>query len=152
MLIPVKLNNKIHKFGIKIQTMRNTIQSLAMMSAVIAFASCGQKKATATETETEVKTEQVQVEPVKDTVAEQEAPKAETKTVEGTVKEINNGKDGYTAKIETKDKEAYFVTISHSNLTNHEQYKSVKVGEILKVTGDFWKTDSESHITVREIN
>lgn len=132
--------------------MKNTIQNLAMMSAVIAFASCGQKKATTTETEGEVKTEQVQVEPVKDTVAEPEAPKAETKTVEGIVKEINNGKDGYTAKIETKDKESYFVTISHSNLTNHEQYKSVKVGETLKVTGDFWKMDTESHITVREIN
>lgn len=131
--------------------MKNTIQNLAMMSAVIAFASCTEKKPVVTE-ETEAKTEQVQPVPAKDTVPAAEAPKAEIKTAEGVVKEINHGKDGYTAKIETKDKEIYFVTISHSNLTNHEQYKSVKLGETLKVTGDFWKMDTENHITVREIN
>lgn len=131
--------------------MKNTIQNLALLSAVITFASCNQKKPVTTETE--IKTEQVQVKQEKDTVATApETPKAETKTVEGVVKEISSGKDGYTAKIETKDKEVYFVTISHSNLTNHEQYKSVKVGDTLKVTGDFWKMDVENHITVREIN
>ena len=131
--------------------MKNTIQNLAMLSAVIAFASCSEKKTVTTDTE--VQTEQVQPAAVTDTVATPETPKEETKTVEGKVTAINQGKDGYTAKIETADKEVYFVTISHSNLTNHEQYKSVKVGETLKVTGDSWKNDTgESNITVREIN
>ena len=81
-----------------------------------------------------------------------ETPKEEVqKTVEGVVTNINQGKDGYTATLETYTKEAYFVTISHSNLTNHEQYKSVKVGDNLKVTGDFWKMEDKNQITVRVI-
>lgn len=81
-----------------------------------------------------------------------ETPKEEVqKTVEGVVTNINQGKDGYTATLETSTKEEYFVTISYSNLTNHEQYKSVKVGDNLKVTGDFWKMEDKNQITVRVI-
>lgn len=129
--------------------MKNVTQNLALLSAVLAFASCNNKTATTTEDKKVETTTEI----AKDSVAPQaETSKEETKTVEGNVLEINNGKDGYTAKLETAEKEIYLVTISHSNLKNHEQYKTVKVGEKLKVTGDFWKTESENHITVREIN
>ncbi|GEP50820.1 hypothetical protein FNO01nite_14920 [Flavobacterium noncentrifugens] len=127
--------------------MKSHIQNLAMMSAVIAFASCNTAK---TDAKPEIQTETT-VSETDTATAITEEPKAETKSVEGKVQEIQNGKDGYTAKIETADKEIYFVTISHSNLKDHTQYKSVKVGETLKVSGDSWKADTENHITVREI-
>ena len=126
--------------------MKTYRQNLAMLSAVIAFG-CNQRKPEET-TETEVKTEQVTIPAAKDATNETDA----AKTVEGKVVEIQNGKDGYTAKIETAEKEVYFVTISHSNLTDHAQYKSVKVGDTLKVTGDFWEMEGKNQITVRAIN
>lgn len=72
-------------------------------------------------------------------------------TIEGEVLEINQGKDGYTAKLKTNTQEIYFVTISRANLKNPTQYKSTKIGEKLKVLGKFWKMDNDNQITVREI-
>ena len=84
-----------------------------------------------------------------DTVA---APEAKTiKAVSGTVLEIQMGKDGYTAKLETSDKEIYFATISHANLDNPQQYQSVAVGAQMNVEGELWQMDHENHITVRRI-
>ena len=128
----------------------NHIQNLALLSAVIAFSSCeSHKQKTITESDVEV----VKVRtPTADTINEAADPAMEVKTIEGTVISTNHGKDGYTARLETADKEIYAVTISHSNLKDHAQYKSVKIGEKLKVTGDFWKLQEENQITVREIN
>ena len=72
-------------------------------------------------------------------------------TIKGVVKDINNGKDGYTAKLETPDGPIVAVTISRANLTNPKQYRTVNVGEILKVRGESWKLDGQSQITVRQI-
>ena len=72
------------------------------------------------------------------------------KMVEGEVLAIISGKDGYTAKLQC-DSVIYFVTISHSNLKDPSQYKSVSVGDKLKISGDFWQMGNENHITVREI-
>jgi|SRR6218665_114840 len=119
-------------------------QNLAMLSAVIAFASCNTAK---TDVKQEVQTETVAA----DSLATAEKLQGETKVVEGTVQEIQNGKDGYTAKIETADKTIYYVTVSHSNLKDHTQYKSVNPGEKLKVSGESWKAEENNHITVREI-
>lgn len=136
-------------------TMKN-IQNLAMLSAVIAFASCNSNK-------TEPQAEELKTEtamPAADTtnrVATEANPAVagdeakQIKVVEGTVKQIINGKDGYTAAILTKDNMTYQVTISHSNLTNHEQYRTFNLNEIVKVSGDYWETGAEKHITVREI-
>ena len=74
-----------------------------------------------------------------------------TKIVEGSVTEIQLGKDGYTATLKNSTNEIYFVTISHANLKNPAQYKTVSTGDKLKVSGDFWKMEEENHITVREI-
>lgn len=125
--------------------MKKNILALIALSGMIAFSGCNKKaeeKPEVIETPAITKT---------DSIATPEAPAAETKTVEGVVKSSNHGKDGYTAEIETADKEIYFATISHSNLTNHEQYKEVKAGETLKVTGDFWKMEDKNQITVRVI-
>lgn len=125
--------------------MKNNLLKIVALTGVIALSSCNKK--------VEVKTEAVDSQEVvaTDSIAAPETPEAVTKTVEGKVVEITNGKDGYTAKLETAEKEQYYVTISHSNLTNHEQYKSVKVGETLKVTGDSWKMEDKNQITVRVI-
>lgn len=76
----------------------------------------------------------------------------QSKSIEGTILEIIQGKDGYTAKMKgSNTNEIYFVTISRTNLKNPNQYKTVAVGDKLKITGDYWKTEKEQHITVREI-
>lgn len=73
------------------------------------------------------------------------------KTIEGKVLEIYDGKDGYTAKIETAQKKIYFAIISYANLKDSNQFKSVTTGDMLKVTGDFWKIEGQNQITVRTI-
>lgn len=124
--------------------MKAIFYKTALFTVLISLMSCMNK----TEEQKEIIKE---VEVKTDTISA-ETPKEEVqKTVEGVVTNINQGKDGYTATLETSTKEEYFVTISHSNLTNHEQYKSVKVGDNLKVTGDFWKMEDKNQITVRII-
>jgi hypothetical protein len=53
--------------------------------------------------------------------------------------------------LETPDGQLVAVTISRSNLNNPKQYKTVAVGDIIKVSGESWKLDGQSQITVRQI-
>jgi hypothetical protein len=129
--------------------MKSHIQNLTMLSAVIAFASCNSNKS-----ETPVATEN-QMETVvseNDSVAK-ETPKstADIKTIEGIVKEINFGKDGYTATIETNNQQVYKAVISRANLTDSKQFRDFNNSEIVKLKGDFWKMEGENQLTVREI-
>ena len=117
--------------------MKNIFLKGILVLGVMTFGSCNQKVAG----ETNEAVEQTD-----------EPHKVIQKKVAGTVVEINNGKDGYTAKLETAEKEIYFVTISHANLIDHEQFISVAVGENLKVTGDLWQMKDENQITVRSID
>ena len=129
--------------------MKNIAKVILLSGLTIVVACDPNKKATITESGTEV----VKVRtPQQDTISKTEEPAAETRSVEGTVTEINNGKDGYTAKLKTADDQIYSVTISHSNLKDHTQYKQVKIGDELKVTGDYWKMGEEQQITVRQID
>lgn len=74
------------------------------------------------------------------------------KYLSGEVLEVQPGKDGYTAKLVTPDKQVYFATISRANLKeNTAQYRAVAVGETIRVKGDVWKMGNESHVTVREL-
>ncbi len=129
--------------------MKYNVQNLAFLSAVIAFASCEpHKKSTITDSGTEV----VKIRtPAQDTISKEETPPTQTRTVEGKVIDINQGKDGYTATIETQAKEKYAVTVSHSNLKDPAQYRQVKIGETLKASGDYWKLGNDDQITAREI-
>ncbi|MEO7049465.1 MAG: hypothetical protein ABI091_29445 [Ferruginibacter sp.] len=70
--------------------------------------------------------------------------------ISGVVNGIQQGKDGYTAKIITASNYIYYVTISPSNLKDPAQYRSVKEGDTMTVKGDQWKKGDENHITVRE--
>lgn len=71
--------------------------------------------------------------------------------VKGKVEAIQRGKDGYTAKLVTAGNKIFFVTISHANLKDHTQYRTVAVGDTLSVKGDTLTIGNEAHITVREI-
>lgn len=71
--------------------------------------------------------------------------------VSGKVESIENGKDGYTAKINTADKQVYFATISIVNVGGPQNYKQLKIGDEVSVKGEIWKTDDEKHIKVTEI-
>ncbi|MEO8764921.1 MAG: hypothetical protein ABI416_11565 [Ginsengibacter sp.] len=83
------------------------------------------------------------------TIAENTTMKSEF--ISGSVNEIQKGKDGYTAKITSAEGQLYYATISHSNLKNPAQYKTLQIGDTIKVKGDAWKMENENHITVREL-
>lgn len=72
-------------------------------------------------------------------------------TITGKVDAIEAGKDGYTAKISTATKEVYFATISIVNVGGPENYKQLKIGDVVSVKGETWKTEEEKHIKVTEI-
>jgi hypothetical protein len=84
------------------------------------------------------------------TISKTGTKQVNTEFISGIVTEMQQGKDGYTAKITTANNQVYFVTISHSNLKDPAQYRSAKVGTILTVKGDIWKVENETHITVKE--
>lgn len=72
--------------------------------------------------------------------------------ISGVVKSIEYGKDGYSAKLQTIDNQFYFITISSNNLDNPKQYIESKIGDTLKVSGEFWKMGNDNQITVHKIN
>lgn len=51
--------------------------------------------------------------------------------VKGKVTEIERGRDGYTAKIQTDDAKIYSAVIS--SVTLGAQYRDVKIGEVIEV-------------------
>jgi hypothetical protein len=71
--------------------------------------------------------------------------------VSGKVESIESGKDGYTAKINTDTKEVYFATISIVNVGGPQNYKQLKIGDVVSLKGEIWKTDEENHIKVTQI-
>jgi hypothetical protein len=72
-------------------------------------------------------------------------------TVTGKVESIENGKDGYTAKINTDKNEVYFATVSIVNVGGPENYKRFKEGDEVSVKGEIWKAENENHIKVTKI-
>jgi len=128
--------------------MKMYVQNLALLSAVIAFG-CNSNK-----TEPQAEEPQAQTVTTEDSTAAatpiEEAK--QTKTIEGTVKSTNHGKDGFTAKIETKEDGVFQATMSRANLKNPKQYREFNTNEIVKLTGDSWKMGEENQLTVREVN
>ncbi|ATL48726.1 hypothetical protein COR50_17010 [Chitinophaga caeni] len=76
---------------------------------------------------------------------------ATSKEINGKIQEIVNGKDGYTATVQSTDGAVYFATISHANLKDPKTYKSYQVGDSIHVKGDYWKSGEDERITVRFI-
>ena len=128
--------------------MKRTFVKLFVLGAAIAVAACNSnKKAAVKEDGTEV----VKIRTPDATEAGKEEEKVETVAVQGKVGEINKGKDGYTAILTTDDGKIYYATISIPNLKDPKQYRSVQIGETIKVKGDFWKMEDDNYITVREL-
>ena len=71
--------------------------------------------------------------------------------ITGKVQEIQNGKDGYTAKVATTDNVVYFATISIPNMKDPKDYRRVAVDDTINITGELWKTETENHVTVRSM-
>lgn len=127
--------------------MKNVVKSLILILAIAGMTSCNSnKRARVTEDGTEV----VKVRTPEETPESKAEEKDSITTVEGEVKEINKGKDGYTAILTTEDG-IYFATISIPNLKDPKQYRAVKIGETIKVSGDSWKMENDNYITVREL-
>lgn len=126
----------IKKSVITLQTNKKaTMKHIISILTLVLIVSCAQKKTETTPLPTKNTTENA----------------VTLKTVLGEVKDITLGKDGYTAKVVTVTNDVYYATISRANLKHPDQYKSVEVGEKLKVSGDFWTMEGANQITVREI-
>jgi RecJ-like exonuclease len=136
-------------------TMNKKIFTMALLTAAVSFTAC--KKETTTETTTTEVTDTTTIpEPVaEDTAtATTEAPAqkdGEAITVTGKVTEINQGKDGYTAKIEAADGKKYSATISIPNLADPKQYRAVKAGDEITVTGEVTNLEDDVLIRVKEL-
>lgn len=131
--------------------MKKQTLSLFALLAVIALSSCDSSKKSTEEVTKKETTEVVKEEPAP---AEEVAPAEEQKievAVVGTVKEINRGKDGYTAKIVDEAGKTYNATISIPNLKDPKQYRSVEVGQKISVKGESFASDADNYIVVREL-
>jgi len=117
--------------------MKNYIKTLAMLFATVVLSNCNSPKSEA------------EVAEISSAPSPQQA--TETRIVEGTVAEIRNRKDGYTAVVVTSSKENFEVLVSRANLKNPTQYRTYKMNEFITVTGDYWKVDKQNHLTVRVI-
>lgn len=130
--------------------MKKQVVCLVALLAVVSLSSCDSSKKTSEEV---VKADTTVVKEETPEVASQEAE--EEKKVEvavtGTVKEINKGKDGYTAKIADEAGKTYNATISIPNLKDPKQYRSVAVGEKISVKGESFASDADNYIVVREL-
>lgn len=109
------------------------MKNLIILSLFISISSCNKKNS---DTGKELITKDIQ----------------DSISISGVVKSIEYGKDGYSAKLETIDNLVYFVTISSTNLNNPKQYIESKIGDTLKISGEFWKMGEDNQITVHKIN
>lgn len=116
-----------------------------VLTATIAVSSCNSNK------QATIKEDGAEVVKIKTPAEEGKEEKNDTITVQGKVNEINKGKDGYTAILTAEDGKIYFATISIPNLKDPKQYRSVTIGETIKVKGNSWKMEDDNYITVREL-
>ncbi|NDI98944.1 DUF4348 domain-containing protein [Flavobacterium sp. LaA7.5] len=128
---------------------------LIALSTIAILTACNDKKKDTTEEPAVIE--------IKDTVAvdntEVTAPDAsivtpadgDVITVEGKVTEIINGKDGYTAKIESSSGEKYSATISIPNMDNPKDFRKVEVGDMITVTGDVINLENDVLIKVTQL-
>src|SRR5690606_1598758 len=77
----------------------------------------------------------------------------ESVTVTGKMTLVTNGKDGYTAVLQTANNKVYNATISRINLQKSgSEYKRYEEGETITVSGFIWvDTEGVTYITVTEL-
>lgn len=141
--------------------MNTKVLTMAVLAAALSFASCNDKKEAVEETSaTEIVDSTTTSSQVAETsvdstnvtpVATTEHKDGDTLEITGEVTEINQGKDGYTAKLKTAEGKAYAATISIPNLDNPKQYKASKVGDKITVKGVVTNLESDVLIRVKEL-
>lgn len=119
------------------------LKSFVLVAAIAVSGCNSNKQATVKEDGTEV----VKIR----TPEEGKEEKNDTIAVQGKVNEINKGKDGYTAILTAEDGKIYYATISIPNLKDPKQYRTVAIGETIKIKGDSWNMEDDNYITVREL-
>jgi hypothetical protein len=89
------------------------------------------------------------------TTASQQAPadmampaEGEEVTLRGKVTEITPGKDGYMAKLKIAEGQFFTATVSIPNMKDPKQYKKVNVGEMITVTGSYFKLGKDNAVKV----
>ncbi|WP_313997531.1 hypothetical protein [Xanthocytophaga flava] len=133
--------------------MKQYFRSMSFVAMLAFAASCAShtEESTAT-TESTADTVATLVEDTTASTATEDSTQTQLESISGEVKEVTPGKDGYTAKLVTSDNKTYFATVSHANLKeNASQYRAVKVGETIQITGEIWKMGEEDHVTVRSL-
>ena len=71
-------------------------------------------------------------------------------TIRGTVQEIENGKDGYTAILKGDDGENFDAVISRVKLG--DAYRVLTPGERVELSGDTLHLDNKLRVVVKKIN
>jgi len=70
--------------------------------------------------------------------------------INGQVKTVDLGKDGYVARIQTKN-ERYAALFSLVNLGGPTHYIQLKIGDLVTIKGDHQKRGNENHLKVSQI-
>jgi hypothetical protein len=142
----------------KINIMNKKIIALSVVSA-LALSACTQKKETVTEEpaavevvdKTAAHTDSVTTPPAEAPDQSAQLTEGTEITVKGEIREINQGKDGYTAKIKMANGTVYFATISIPNLKDPKQYRKFNVGDVIRVKGKTFKVEEDTMIKVEEL-
>jgi hypothetical protein len=69
-------------------------------------------------------------------------------TLRGKVTEVTPGKDGYMAKLKIAEGQFFTATVSIPNMKDPAQYKKVNVGEMITVTGSYYKIGKDNAVKV----
>ncbi len=75
----------------------------------------------------------------------------EVTTISGTVRAIENGKDGYTASVETANGETYNAVISIVNLGGPENFSRLKIGDKVRLQGLAFVVNETKQLVVDKI-
>lgn len=111
------------------------------------FVSCGERRPESSDAEKQIDTLSTMVATGStDIDSTNVLPPPPLTLVRGTVTNVQNGKDGYTATIKDDTGKLYYATISIPNLKDPKQYRTVKNGDLITVKGESWKSGEELHI------
>lgn len=122
--------------------MKSIIRNGAFVFTIVFFISCNPNKINS----------EIDKVGKKEYTGETEDPvKLDPISVKGEVQKTNSGKNGYTAELMTKSKMFYQIIISIADMDNSESFKTIKIGDIIKVKGDLWKMGDNNYIKVKEL-
>lgn len=87
----------------------------------------------------------------KEAATEAITPSSKTTTITGLVQSITNGKDGYTAQVETKDSGTYNALVSIVNLGGPDNYVRFNIGDRVTLSGQASVLNGQEQLRVEKI-